>query len=110
MKLKTGVSLQGLRFCMRPVLIAADNIWAALGEELVITSGTEDVPHSPGSLHYYGLALDLRTRYFTEGKKHLAFNKLSLALADKNFTVVMEDTHIHVQYNLQDFNNGKDIS
>lgn len=108
MKIKEGASLQGLRICMRAALIAADQVWENLGQELVITSGTEG-EHSAASLHYYGLALDFRTRYFDEGERHLAFNKLSLALAGENFTVVLEDTHIHVQYNLYNLgnNNGK---
>ena len=65
MKIKKGVSLIGLRLVMRPVLIEADRIWDDLGQELVITSCT-DGTHSPGSLHYYGYAVDLRTRYLTQ--------------------------------------------
>ena len=58
MKIKKGVSLQGLKLVMRRALQEAEKIWNILGEELVITSGTETYEHSAGSLHYYGLALD----------------------------------------------------
>ena len=95
MIIKKGASIAGLRFEMRKVLVAADKIWSELGQELVVTSGL-DGAHSAGSLHYYGLALDFRTNYFTAGQKREAANKLTLAL-QSNFDVVTEHTHIHVE-------------
>jgi hypothetical protein len=109
MKIKEGVSLCGLHIVMRKVLQEAESIWKGLGQELVVTSGTEPSEHLAGSLHYYGLALDFRTRYFDEGQRHLAFNKLSLALADYSYTVVLEEDHIHVQYSKPEYIYGKFI-
>ena len=86
--------MSGLDIRMRPVLIAASKIWDELGEELVITSALEG-QHSPGSLHFYGLALDFRTRYFSEYEAQQAFVRLTEALPD--FIIVLEETHIHVQ-------------
>lgn len=97
MKIKKGVSLIGLRLVMRPVLIEADQIWKDLGQELVITSGT-DSAHSAGSLHYYGYAVDLRTRYFTQEEKYKAYCDLVDALEYEGFNVFMHDTHIHVEF------------
>ena len=97
MKLKRGVSLIGLRLVMRPVLIEADRIWEDLGQELVITSGT-DGQHSAGSLHYYGYAVDLRTRYFNQEEKYKAYCDLVDALEYEGFNVFMHDTHIHVEF------------
>lgn len=94
MQLKDGVSLIGLKLCMRPVLIAADKIWSTLGEELVITSGTEGA-HSAGSLHYYGLAIDVRVNYFTDYEKQKAFTMLCQALPE--YTVLLEKDHIHIE-------------
>lgn len=65
MKIKHGVWMPGLHEKMRLVLIKSDAIWNAHGEELVITSAL-DGTHSPGSLHPFGRALDLRTSYFSD--------------------------------------------
>jgi len=95
MKIKDSASLQGLQIEMRPVLIAADAIWKKHGKELVVTSGT-DGAHSAGSLHYYGLALDFRTRYFDAETKALVAKELRNHLPSF-YHVVDHDTHIHVE-------------
>jgi len=96
MKIKDGVILAGLDIKMRPALKAADVIWEALGKELVVTAGL-DGEHSAGSLHYYGLALDFRTRYFSIGNKRTAANKLRETLGS-DFDVIEHDSHIHCEY------------
>jgi hypothetical protein len=98
-KIKEGASLQGLKLIMRPVLQAADRIWSNYGQELVITSGT-DSAHSSGSLHYYGFAVDFRTRYFDEPDRHKVFKELSddLRLKNRDYCVIWHPTHIHVEY------------
>jgi hypothetical protein len=95
MQIKEGASLQGLQLVMREALIAGDAIWKGKNQELVVTSGTDGV-HSAGSLHYYGLAVDFRTHYFTEPEKITVFNQLRNELPE--FDVVLEKTHIHVEY------------
>lgn len=97
MKIKDGASLQGLQIQMRPVLVAAEKIWKEHGQELVVTSGT-DSEHSAGSLHYYGYAVDLRTRYFTRDQIISVFRDLSLHLQNKGFILILHKTHIHVEY------------
>lgn len=100
MKIKEGASLQGLKLVMRPVLQKAERIWRNYGQELVVTSGTDGV-HSASSLHYYGYALDFRTRYFDQmGEVHKVFKDLSdeLRLLNKDYCVVIHPTHIHVEY------------
>jgi len=96
MELKEGVTLAGLDIKMRPALIAADKIWADLGQELVVTEARGGT-HSAGSLHPYGLALDLRIRYFSEETKIRAFDRLKTELGN-SFQVVLHKTHIHVEY------------
>jgi hypothetical protein len=89
---------------MRKALIAADRIWKQAGQDLVVTSGLEG-EHSPGSLHYYGYALDFRTRYFTEEQKFEVYLQLAEALTggetaiDRNvWRVINHKTHIHVEW------------
>ncbi len=97
MKIKEGVILAGLKLPMRKVLKTANKIWANHGQELVVTSGL-DGTHSAGSYHYYGYAVDLRTRYFDEDRKSLIASELKKRLGGM-YTVVLEKTHIHVQFN-----------
>ena len=101
MKIKEGASLQGLNVTMRPVLIEAERIWKHYGQELVVTCGT-DGEHSAGSMHYYGYALDFRTRDFTSIQKDTAhanlMSKLGLA-----YDVVLHKTHMHIEYKIGGF-------
>jgi hypothetical protein len=97
MKIKANVIMQGLRKCMRPVMIEAERIWRDHGQELVITAAL-DGTHSAGSLHYYGEALDLRTRYFIDGGEiNTVARKLRDALGSE-YDVVVHKSHIHVEY------------
>jgi len=96
MQVKPGVDLSKLKIEMRPVLIAADKIWNGLDKDLVITETAGGI-HSAGSLHYYGLAIDLRTNYFNEEQKVIALTQLREALG-ADFDVVNHSTHIHVEY------------
>ena len=96
MKIKEGVHIPGLQIQMKPVLSFAEKIWHELGQELVITSAL-DGTHSAGSLHYYGFAVDLRSRYFTPDQKKQAVLLLSKALGP-NYDVISHTSHIHIEY------------
>lgn len=101
LKIKPGTNIQGLNIVMRPVLIAAERVWQNYGQELVVTCGMEG-EHSAGSLHYYGLAVDLRSNYFTKHPDGLhedfdVAKDLRVELGD-DFDVVVHGTHIHVEY------------
>jgi len=96
MKIKKSANIQGIDLRLRPALIAAEKVWYEYGHELVITSGL-DSTHSAGSLHYYGLAIDCRTRYFQKNKHRLIARDLKQLLAD-NFDVVLHNDHIHIEY------------
>lgn len=94
MKLKDGAVIAGLHPVMKPAFTFADRLWAAHGEELVVTSGLDGV-HSAGSWHYYGLALDFRTNFWEEPEARNVYNKLKKHLVE--YDVVWHDTHIHVE-------------
>jgi len=96
MQIKSGVNMAGLDIRMRPALIAAEKIWKDLGQELVVTSAL-DGTHSAGSLHYYGRALDFRTRDFTDNEEKSAVKRLRRD-AGEDFDVVLEKSHIHCEY------------
>ena len=96
MIIKEGVTLAGIDFKMRKVLIAADKIWKENHQELVITEARGGT-HSAGSLHYYGLALDMRTRYFDAMTK----TNVAMLLREElgpDYDVIMHSSHCHVEY------------
>lgn len=93
--IKPGASLSGLQLGMRRVLVVAGEIYSSFGKPLVVTSGT-DSEHSIGSLHYYGLALDFRTRFFSVEELSLVEERLNERLGER-FRVVVEKDHIHVE-------------
>jgi RHS repeat-associated protein len=66
------------------------------GRDAIITFATKG-EHSPGSLHYVGQAIDLRTRDLsTEQKVEVA--ELLQEAVGSDFDVVTEGSHIHVEY------------
>ncbi len=101
MKIKDGVSLAGIRPQCRDILITANRIWLVYGQELVITEAMGGI-HSPGSCHYYGFALDLRTRYFDDETKAEVFDDLRAALKSTSeyYDVVLHKSHIHAEFDI----------
>jgi len=97
MKIKKGVIMAGLQLEMQKALKAADFIWKKHGQELVITSAL-DGTHSAGSYHYYGYALDFRTRYFSVTQAKQVTIELRAAVG-VGYTVLLEGDHVHIQFN-----------
>ena len=92
----SSVRIQGMRVELLFALLAASRIWAELGYALVITS-LNDGRHSWTSLHYSGSAADLRIRHMRTGDAARATEELQAALGI-DFDVVLEEDHIHVEY------------
>ncbi len=95
-RIKPGVRIEGIR----PEIIMAINVAEALyikhNTELVITS-VVDRPHSSGSLHYVGQAVDLRISDLPRGEVGAIAAELRIALG-RQFDVVVESDHIHVEF------------
>jgi len=96
MKLKKGVKLTGLQPQILVAIIVADSVYQSKGVELIITSGN-DSKHSVNSLHYKGLAVDLRTRYFTQDVAMAVTKEIAENLGNE-FDVLFEKNHIHIEY------------
>jgi hypothetical protein len=92
--MKPGVNLNGLRSEMVVALLIADGVFGKHG--VIVTSAT-DGKHGRGSLHYVGLAVDLRTRHLPQGVAAHLKGKLAEALGPQ-YDVVLEKTHLHVEY------------
>lgn len=93
---KKGVVLHGLDAKMHAAIHKAGRIWMRHGKMLVVTSGL-DGRHKKGSLHYAGLAVDLRSRYFVPSIRKKVTRELQRSLGGE-FQVIREKHHIHVEY------------
>ena len=96
MELKPGVRIHGIKPEMVVALLAIDQIWGFHGYDPVITSAV-DGKHSRGSLHYVGLALDIRSRDIPSEKRFELADELKKALG-ADFDVVLERTHFHIEF------------
>lgn len=96
MKIKEGVNLAGLRPEMNIVITVADHIYRTYKQELVITSAV-DGKHGKASLHYIGLALDFRTRYFDRLVADKVRNEIATRLGAQ-YDVILEKDHLHVEF------------
>ncbi|RLC84240.1 MAG: hypothetical protein DRI93_03245 [Aquificota bacterium] len=94
MLLKLGVDISRLRRPIRRALNRIDRVFRDHGLEAVITS-TYEGNHSPSSLHYANLAVDIRL------PKKLSPAEITQELRDalgSDYDVVLERDHIHIEY------------
>lgn len=94
--IKPGARIGGLRPEMALALVMADQVYGAHGYDLVTTEGTGG-KHGTGSLHYVGLAVDLRTSNVPMGEVGAVAADLRAALGAE-YDVVVESDHIHVEF------------
>ena len=93
MLIKCGVEISRLKREIRRALTIADKCYGLYGEELVITS-TYEGNHSAGSLHYSNDAFDVRG---VESSNNRLVSELKIKLGN-DYDVVLEASHIHVEY------------
>ena len=111
------VSLEGMNPAMWPMAMRVNHVYLeVLGYELVVTSGSEPDPdpnkpvHKEGSFHYpentpdkMGRAIDCRTHIskFNDlqlvGASRAAFHSKVQAAAGKDFQVIDERNHLHIE-------------
>jgi hypothetical protein len=103
MKLKQGVTLDSR--VKAPILYAlgiAEVLFRQFNRELVVTSLTEG-EHKTDSLHYKGLAADIRIRHLSAQEQRDVFVRFKNILDYMGFDVVLEADHIHIEF---DFKKG----
>jgi len=99
-RLKEGVCFNGVQPETVLAIMVAQSVFEREGQPCTLTSVCDGV-HSSGSLHYVGLAFDIRTWADNKGTQLADDIKQRLASAlrkelGKNFDIVVESTHIHV--------------
>lgn len=99
--LKSGVRIYGLKPEILFAMNVADGLAAKRDVDLVITCVSEG-QHKPGSLHYKGLAFDLRTRDWDKIFCDAFVAELRAALGS-DFDVVPEESHCHVEFDPKEF-------
>ena len=83
-------------FIQRAMTIADAVSIADTKKEIVVTSLLDGV-HSSKSLHYKGLAFDMRTHIYTQYEISKLMGYLKHMLGS-NYDVVLEKDHIHIEY------------
>lgn len=94
MKLKEGVLIHEMTPQILLAIMIADRVFSEAGSPLVLTSVC-DGTHKVGSLHYSGDAVDLRIWHLDDPQATAQVLRESLG---ENYDVVLERTHIHVEY------------
>lgn len=97
-KIKEGASVAGLRPEIQIAWDVANEVYEEHGFSCWLTEGTGG-KHGRGSLHYVGLAIDLRTMRLgisaTVAKRIAEGIRLAL---NEQYDVVVEPTHIHIEF------------
>ncbi len=98
MILKLGVRLALLEPQTALAMMVVESVAIKLTlPELVITS-VNDSEHMDGSLHYLGLAFDIRTHSMRKDQIDIFFKAIKDALGDSGFDIILESDHIHIEY------------
>lgn len=96
MKILSGVKINGMGAEILLGIMVAKSIYDKYSVEFIITSGS-DGKHGYSSEHYKGDAVDIRTKNIPEDKREMMANEIREALG-ANFDVVLELTHLHIEY------------
>lgn len=97
MKLKKGVDITGLRPELVLGLIIAECVYRTVANVDLMVTAIKDGKHMTGSLHYKGLAADLRSKDVPEAVLPALVSTLQSSLGDQ-FDVVFEANHIHIEF------------
>lgn len=97
MILETDVVLTGIRPEMIIAIIVIDDIFKKNNEKLTLTSICNYTKEKPYDLHIQGLAIDIK--FPRNPNLTLVFIKLIEKALGRSFRVILEDGHIHVDFN-----------
>lgn len=94
--IKNGVQLLGMQPQTLLAMVFAMGVCERHNTGFTITSVC-DGKHARASLHYKGLAFDMRIRDMTGATKIDVFDELKRSLGEA-YDVVLENDHIHCEY------------
>lgn len=97
-RVKDGVKLSGLRPEILLAIYVIDGIYESNGINYTYITSCTDGKHGRGSLHYVGLAVDIRTNIIpSQGEKDKIREQIAYSLGQE-YDVVLESTHLHIEY------------
>lgn len=101
---KQGVSIKGLRPEALLAMIVVDEVFKKMGLGEPVCTSCNDSQHMTNSLHYKGLAFDLRSHNLRLAEKLQVYNELRNRLKHLNFDIIQEslgmtNEHIHIEKN-----------
>lgn len=99
--IKTGVKIEGMRPEILLALVIANDVFRKYGVDCIITEVTGG-EHMHQSLHYAGLAVDLRSKHIDNHTKPFVLKDLQMILG-QNYDVLLEglgtpNEHFHVEF------------
>lgn len=100
---KAGVSPDGLKVPLRTKLQDIGAVYHKLTYQIMRITSTTDGKHMEGSKHYNGGAIDIGIRssatwqFFPIALRRTLVEEIS-ALLGHDYDVVLEDDHIHIEY------------
>ena len=101
MRLKAGVKLRSRNGSIsQPMVLGCqivESAYNACGVGYCMATSIMDGVHGKASRHYWGDAVDFRTRHIPEGKLSELTARCKEYLGD-DFDAVMESDHLHVEY------------
>jgi len=95
-QIKPGAKVNGIQPEMIIALMVANDVYSKYDTPCGITEGTGG-KHGTGSLHYVGLAIDIRTRNIVGGKEEFIAQQIRVNLGEQ-YDVVLESDHIHIEF------------
>ncbi len=99
-QIKPKARVRGLQPEMILALTVASDVYSQYDVICVVTEGTGG-KHSSGSLHYVGLAVDLRTRSIPPNLREPVAQQIRVALGEE-YDVVLESDHLHIEFQPKD--------
>lgn len=97
MNAKHSVKLGDAGFAIGYAVGIAEIIYEFHGAKMVVTS-LDDSTHSKNSLHYKGLAVDLRTNNLSADQRGRIFQSLKEKLEPLGYDCIDEGDHFHVEH------------
>ena len=84
---------------MMLALSRAEKVFNEYGYVTIVTS-TDDSYHMEGSLHYIGLAVDLRIKHIQKELVEEIFNSVQTIIEklDYRFQCILKSNHIHIEF------------
>ena len=95
MNLKPGVDMNGVRPEVLSACAKIHDLMEGTGEFTL--TACLDGKHKVGSLHYRGLAVDIRSKHMPDATKAETVAAIK-ALLGPDYDVILEATHIHLEF------------